>query len=224
MTRRLVLGVLAVLMMALTACGTGTTTVSTAEPVAAPTVVSDTKPTAEPAAEPTAESASDADDTTPAEPTAEPSGDGSAPPTATTLDEDYPDAVMVFQQLIVGTLMLEETDYAVTAEQAQELLGLWQMFRAIREGDSPASVEEINATLDMIMAAMTPEQLGAIKAMQLTQDDVRAFALENKISSNPRRMPDSQDLTEEERRVRMLTQGAGPFVDFLIEKLEVWAG
>lgn len=223
MTRRLVLGVLAVLMVVLTACDTRTATVSTAEPVAAPTVVRDAEPTAEPEAEPTAEPVSDAGDTTPAEPTAEPPGDESAPPPVTTLDDDYPDAVLVFQQLVVGTLMLEGTDQAVTAEQAQELLGLWQMFKALRGGSSPPSLEEINATLDMIMAEMTPEQLGAIQAMQLTQDDVRAYAQENGISGqgDP---TGNQNLTDEERRERMLTRGAKPFVDFLIGRLELWAG
>jgi hypothetical protein len=156
------------------------------------------------------------------EQTAEPQSEEAV--TATSLDESYPDAVLVFQQLIVGTILLEETEYGVTAEQAQELLTLWQMFRAIRRGDAPPSLEEIDAILAQIVEAMTPEQLGAIKAMELTQDDVRAFAQANGISGQGGNSSDSQNLSPEERKERMLTQGAKPFVDELIRRLEIWAG
>lgn len=208
MTRRLVLGVLAVLMMALTACDSSAIIVSIAEPVAAPTVVSDTKPTAEPTAGPTAESASDAGDTTPAEPVAEPSGGERASPTATTLDMNYADAAPPFAQLVVGTMLLEGTPYRVTTEQAQELLFLWQVYRAIcicRGDTAPSREEALKAINDRIMAAMTPEQLGAIQEMQLTQGDVVTFIQENYI---PRRL----GRTEFDN----LTAG-------FIKRLEMWA-
>lgn len=75
-------------------------------------------------------------------------------------------------KLPAGTLMLEGTPNAVTPEQAKELLPLWQMLRAL-QGSSTASQVETQAVLDQIQAAMTPEQLAAIKGM--SQDDMRAL-------------------------------------------------
>jgi hypothetical protein len=80
-------------------------------------------------------------------------------------------------QLSVGTLMLEETSQAVTAEQAQELLPLWQMLRALQQSDTAAQVE-IEAVLRQIQAAMTPEQLAAIKGMDLTLASMRTMTQE----------------------------------------------
>lgn len=67
-------------------------------------------------------------------------------------------------KLPLGTLMLEQTAYAVTPAQAQELLPLWQMLGALQES-ATASQVEIDAILDQIQGAMTPEQLAAIEEM-----------------------------------------------------------
>jgi len=75
-------------------------------------------------------------------------------------------------KLPVGTLMLEETDYAVTPAQAQELLPLWQMLGALQESGTASQVE-IEAVLDEIQGAMTPEQLAAIEEM--SQEDMQAL-------------------------------------------------
>jgi hypothetical protein len=80
-------------------------------------------------------------------------------------------------QLSVGTLMLEETPQAVTAEQAQELLPLWQMLRALQQSGTAAQVE-IEAVLNQIQGAMTPEQLAAIEEMDLTLANMRGTAEE----------------------------------------------
>ncbi|MCJ7620673.1 MAG: hypothetical protein MUP64_10705, partial [Anaerolineae bacterium] len=75
-------------------------------------------------------------------------------------------------KLPAGTLMLEDTALAVTPAQAQELLPLWQMLRAL-QGSSTASQVETQAVLDQIQGAMTPEQLAAIEDM--SQEDMRAL-------------------------------------------------
>jgi hypothetical protein len=67
-------------------------------------------------------------------------------------------------QLSVGTLMLEDTALAVTQAQAQELLPLWQMLRALQES-STASQMEVEAVLGQIQEAMTPAQLAVIEEM-----------------------------------------------------------
>ncbi len=75
-------------------------------------------------------------------------------------------------RLSLGTLMLEETPQAVTAEQAQELLPLWQMLRALQQSDTAAQAE-IEAILKQIQAAMTSEQLAAIEGMDLSPANMR---------------------------------------------------
>lgn len=235
MKRKLILGILVVLTTVLTACASDTPAkVSDAQPPASPTKASSTTPTESPEDAKAPEATAEASDTTPTqdvEPTTKPPIEADS--TASTLDEDYTDASPIFMQLVVGTMLLEETPNGVTAEQAQDLLPLWQMFRAIRRGDAPPSLEEIEAITDQIMAAMTPEQLGTIKEMQITQDDVRSFTQENNIpqsgqGSGGEQMGsgggDTQNLSPEERRLRMITGGGKNLVDELIRQLEMWAG
>jgi hypothetical protein len=217
-----IVGILVIAMVTLTACDSN---MPTKPPAASTAVMSDivTEPVTESAGEPDAGVGDTAPTDSPAEPTAEPVGEKA--PTATTLDEDYPDASPVFMQLVVGTMMLEETPYSVSAEQAQALLPLWQMFRAIRRGDAPPSLEEIDAATAQIMAAMAPEQLGTIRAMQITQDTVRTFTQENNIPQGQGSGGgDTQGLSDEERRMRMITIGGKNLVDELIRRLEMWAG
>ncbi|MGQ9626612.1 MAG: SH3 domain-containing protein [Anaerolineae bacterium] len=95
--------------------------------------------------------------------------------TSPTLSEDYPNALPVHIQLLVGTMLLEDTPHAVTKEQAQELLTPWQMLRAL-QGSGTASQVEIKAVLNQIQATMTPEQLAAIKEMRLTPTSMREVA------------------------------------------------
>jgi hypothetical protein len=75
-------------------------------------------------------------------------------------------------KLPVGTLMLEDTPNAVTPAQAKELLPLWQMLRALEESSTSSEVE-IQAVLDQIQEAMTPEQVSAMEDMD--QEDMRAL-------------------------------------------------
>ena len=55
-------------------------------------------------------------------------------------------------QLLVGTFKLEGTDLAVTADQAKQLLPLWQTLQALSTSNT-AATEEINAVVDQIRAA-----------------------------------------------------------------------
>ncbi|MBN2503403.1 MAG: hypothetical protein JXB38_21685 [Anaerolineales bacterium] len=73
--------------------------------------------------------------------------------------------------LAAGTLKLEETDLAVTVEQAAELLPLWKAARSLADSDNITN-EEINAIYDQIEEAMTTDQMGAIEAMELSFEDL----------------------------------------------------
>jgi hypothetical protein len=102
-------------------------------------------------------------------------GDASDSATPTTaevrLDEEYADALPVPSQLAIGTLLLEDTDGAVTAEQAAQLLPNYQMLQALQSSGTAAQAE-LDAVLKQIQEAMTSEQLTIIKEMQLTADNM----------------------------------------------------
>ena len=77
-------------------------------------------------------------------------------------------------QLLLGTLQLQDTEQAVTSEQAKELLPMWQVYRELI-GSSTAAQEEIDGLIDQIQETMTNHQKDAITTMGLTQSDVFSF-------------------------------------------------
>lgn len=81
-------------------------------------------------------------------------------------------------KLVIGTLNLKDTENAVTPEQAQELLPLWQVYLSLLSSDTTAQ-EEIDALVEQIGETMTPEQTQAIESMQLSQDDMFKVMQEN---------------------------------------------
>jgi hypothetical protein len=90
------------------------------------------------------------------------------------------DALPESSQLVIGTLKLDGTDRAVGAEQAAELLPLWQTYLSLSASDTAAR-EELEALVEQIRDAMTPEQMQAIADMQLTRDDMFAVMQEQGI-------------------------------------------
>ena len=96
------------------------------------------------------------------------------------LKTDYTDATNVRNQLALGTLKLEGTANAITAEQAKELLPLWQAIVAL-SGNTTTAEEELTAVQNQIAAALQPAQLQAIGALQLTTTQLNAFYAEQGI-------------------------------------------
>ena len=80
-------------------------------------------------------------------------------------------------QLIIGTLKLEGTAQAVTAEQAAELLPLWQTMQVLSDSDTAADQEK-EALIAQIQETMTAEQMQAITAMNLTREDMASIMQE----------------------------------------------
>jgi len=80
-------------------------------------------------------------------------------------------AMPLSTQLLIGTFKLEETDLVVTAEQANELIPLWQVLQSISSSDTAAQ-EEMDALVEQIQETMTAEQVQAIEAMNLTPQDM----------------------------------------------------
>lgn len=91
------------------------------------------------------------------------------------LNQSYAeDALPIDTQLIVGTIKLEETDLAVDAEMAEELLPLWKMYKSLIESDIAAQ-EEVTALINQIQNAMKTEQIEAIAAMELSREDMSSL-------------------------------------------------
>jgi len=78
-------------------------------------------------------------------------------------------------QLALGTFKLEETDYAIQADQAQEMLILWKAVRSLTESETTAA-EEIEAVINQIGDSMTADQMAAVESMELTFQDMGAIA------------------------------------------------
>jgi len=125
---------------------------------------------------------------------------GSADYVSAALPAGYENAMPASTQLALGTLRLEGTPQAVTPAQAKTLLPLWQAL----QGSALQNQTEISAVLKQIEGTLTAEQLKAIAAMQLTQDDMRKWMDEHGIQSGPPGTPGPGggppgDMTEEQR-------------------------
>lgn len=94
------------------------------------------------------------------------------------LDTSSEGALDVSGQLALGTLQLEETEHAVTQEQAKTLLPLWQAMQG-----GVTAEDEVNAVLKGIEGAMTEQQLATIADMALTQEDMQAWMEEQGIGA-----------------------------------------
>ena len=99
--------------------------------------------------------------------------DTAAAYTSEALGTSYDGALDARNQLMLGTIQLEGMDNAVTPEQATALLPLWQ---ALQGGVTAQA--EVEAVLKQVERAMTQEQLEAIAALQLTQEDLRTWMQE----------------------------------------------
>ncbi len=97
------------------------------------------------------------------------------------LPVDYEGALAVRNQLALGTLELIQTDSAISAEQAQTLLPLWQALRSTQQAGGTAQAE-VSALLTQIEAAMKPEQLQSIASMKLTFTNMQEWATANGIT------------------------------------------
>ena len=86
-------------------------------------------------------------------------------------------------QLLIGTLKLEGTDLAVNAQQASELLPLWQAYNELMTSQTAAQAE-IDAVVAQIQDTMTPQQIQAITDLKLTQQDEFSLMQELGLVSN----------------------------------------
>ena len=87
-------------------------------------------------------------------------------------------------KLALGTLNLEDTDYAITSEQAKELLPMFYVLQELN--DSSASVqEETDGLISQIQETLTKDQIQAIDDMSLSMQDVLAITQTSSTKSGP---------------------------------------
>lgn len=80
-------------------------------------------------------------------------------------------------QLLIGTFKLEDTALAVTSEQAQTLMPLWQAVQSL-SASGTAATEEMSALEQQIKDAFAAEQWAQIEALQLGPGEFQTLAEE----------------------------------------------
>ena len=118
------------------------------------------------------------------------------------------------EKLAAGTLKMEGTDLAVTADQAKELLPLWKAVKTLSTSDT-ASQLEIEAVYQQIQDTLTAEQLASIEALDLSGSNLQQLMTDLGIEVG---MPAGTGLTDSERATKIaelrasgqFTQGGGP--------------
>ncbi len=86
-------------------------------------------------------------------------------------------------RLVLGVIKLDETDSAVTAEQAAELLPMFYVLQDLNESDTAAQ-EEIDGLINQIQETLTADQTQAVADMSLSMRDVFSIASGNSGSTN----------------------------------------
>jgi hypothetical protein len=132
---------------------------------------------------------------------------------ATELVETYEDALTIKNQLLLGTLRLEDTDQAITSEQTKALLPLWQGYAALTASGT-AATEEIESVQNQIVEAMSDEQIAAVADMRLTNEALQSFYVEVGLTEvktpEPGVTPESarmSDLSKEDRQATRTASG-----------------
>jgi hypothetical protein len=119
-------------------------------------------------------------------------------------ERDLPDSF----KLALGTMKLEDTDYPVSAEQAQSLLPYWKALSALSQSDSTA-IQEVEAVLKQIQGQMSAEQLAAIDGMEMSMADLAGLAEKLGLTLSQEGMTGFGMFTDEERATRQAARASG---------------
>lgn len=128
------------------------------------------------------------------------------------LDISYDGAISARNQLALGALRLADSANAISPQQAETLLPLWQVLLNSQKSGTGADAE-INAVLQSIEESLTAEQIATIKAMQLTQTDLQDWATANGVtlgSGAGQGQGQGQGMSPEARATRQAEEGRTP--------------
>jgi hypothetical protein len=110
-------------------------------------------------------------------------------------------------KLASGTLKLEGTDKAVTAEQAKNLLPLWKAVKSMASS-STTSPSEMTALYKQIQDAMTADQVQAIKDLNLSQTEMQAMMKQYNVQASQGNFP-TPNATQMAQRSSSGSDGGG---------------
>ena len=120
-------------------------------------------------------------------------------------------ATLLEQRLAPGTLKLEGTNLAVSADEAKTLLPLWQKVQAL-SADNTTAPTDIQTAYQQVESAMTSDQIQAIQQMSLTQTDLQDLAQSLGVQmpafggQNPASGGTTATLTADERATRVASR------------------
>jgi hypothetical protein len=112
-------------------------------------------------------------------------------------------------QIAIGTLKLDDTDNAVTADQAAKLLPLWETMKILETSDTSAK-QEIDALDTQIQETMTDKQVQAITAMNLTRQDMFAVMQTQGVGFGNSQQNNAQQGGNSSNNRGFTPSGAGP--------------
>ena len=84
-----------------------------------------------------------------------------------------PATMTVEQKMGFAILKMEGTPTGLTAQQAKDMLPLWQALKSM-ETSNTASADEITAIFTQMKDTLTPEQVAAVTKLTWTQEDMTA--------------------------------------------------
>jgi hypothetical protein len=84
-----------------------------------------------------------------------------------------PATMTVEQKMGFAILKMEGTPTGLTAQQATDMLPLWQALKSM-ETSNTASADEITAIFSQMKDTLTPEQVAAVTKLTWTQEDMTA--------------------------------------------------
>jgi hypothetical protein len=90
--------------------------------------------------------------------------------------------------LLVGTLKLDGTYQAISADEAVKLLPLWEAYRSLSSSQTTAEAE-VDALLNQIQTTMTTEQVQKIKDLNLTNTDMMDLMQSMGVGMGPQGTP-----------------------------------
>jgi hypothetical protein len=166
MSRLIMIGLFVMVTVLITACGSGAVQVDEIDAAA--------ESAAEVAVENTGDTATDEESESQVEKTRE------------ELRADFADnALPPASQLLLGTFLLEDSEFAVDADLAPYLVPYWKLYKSLLESDTTAS-EELDALIAEIQDVMDVDQINYIAGLELTQEDLTTYMNESGIMENMR--------------------------------------
>lgn len=97
------------------------------------------------------------------------------------LTTDFSGALPLEAQLAFGIMQLEDTNLAVTTEQAEALLPYWRVLQSLMRNGNAADAE-VAAVVKQIQDGMNGEQIAAIAAMALSEEKLQTMIEEGAIA------------------------------------------